>query len=229
MPITPQGLDFLIENKMRDDRAWFHEHREIYEKNLLTPLRETVSALTDTFARIDPQIVCEPKIGRSISRIFRDTRFSKDKSIFRANLWCSFERERQKRRGEEFSGFYFEISPNGLELGCGCYHMSTATLTALRELILAGDPDFDKAQTALEQNGFVLYGQPYKRSKFPDRPARERLWLDRRNPSAWKFSDDFALVFSDRLPDYLSEQFLALAPVYEFLRKAQQLRISRGE
>lgn len=230
MPFSPEGLDFLIENKLRNDREWFREHREVYERTLLDPLRETVSRLAPVFEEIDPAILCEPKVGRCISRIFRDTRFSRDKSIFRANLWCAFERPRAGGRAEEKApAFFFDISPDGLELGCGYYRMSPATRDAVKTLVLSGSPAFRAAQRALEGGGFTLAGEAYKRTRFADRPASERQWLDRRDLCALEQNTDFPLIFSDALFAYLEERIRALAPVYAFFRAAEELRVSHGE
>lgn len=67
-------LEFLVRNKLMDSREWFHEHHGEYERLVVEPLAELVSALTPALAEIDPNIVCVPKVGKSISRIWRDTR-----------------------------------------------------------------------------------------------------------------------------------------------------------
>ena len=87
MNFSKEGLDFLFENRLMDSKPWFIEHRDIYEEKVLEPMRELVEALAPTINEIDDRMICEPKIGKSISRIYRDTRFTHDKSIFREKIW----------------------------------------------------------------------------------------------------------------------------------------------
>lgn len=74
MPFTDETLEFLVRNKLMDSRVWFHEHRAEYERLVVEPLAELVEALSPAMAEIDPAIMCIPKVGKSISRIWRDTR-----------------------------------------------------------------------------------------------------------------------------------------------------------
>ena len=80
MLFSEKTLDFLVENRIRDDRNWYKENKPVFEKYVLAPLQELVEKLTPTMLDIDDQFICQPKIGRAISRIHRDTRFSKDKT-----------------------------------------------------------------------------------------------------------------------------------------------------
>lgn len=220
MPFQKESLDFLVENRLRDDKQWFNAHRDSYEKLVLQPMRELVTALTPSMLAIDPAFVTEPKIGKTISRVWRDTRYTHDKSLFRDHLWCSFTRKRQLFEG--LPCFFFELSPQGVQYGCGYYQASSDVMQALRELILADAPCFIHARDALNsQTLFTMEDARYKRSRFSDRPAEQRLWLDQRNICFLTGSKDFSFAFSDKLAERLSKDLTLLKPLYELLMQAE--------
>lgn len=220
MPFSQKTLDFLTENRFRDDKAWFEEHRKDYNDLVLMPMKELVIALAPTLYEIDDALICEPKMNGSISRIYRDTRFSLDKSLFRDVQWCSFQRHKGLYHG--WPAFFFELSPYGLRYGCGFYEASPKTMERARELILDGDKSFKKAlRTYKGQKLFALDGAKYKRSRHPDKSEELKDWLDRKSLCMIHSSDDFELLFSEGLAAAVSEAFLSLKPFYDFLIKAE--------
>lgn len=217
-------LHFLFENRMHDSRAWFEEHRKTYNTLVLSPLRELTAALAPAMLQIDPQI----NTGRCISRIYRDTRFSRDKTLFRDKMWMVFTRGRRSA-GEELPGFYFEVNQEGYLYGCGYYMAGRETMDELRRMILADDPAFRAARRALhKQNLFALGGECYRRSKFPGQSAPLRDWLDRKTLEFTHVSHDFATLFSPRLASELAAGFETLRLVYAFLCKADERRLRRA-
>lgn len=223
MAFSDETLNFLFENRVMDSKQWFEEHRGQYESLVLTPLRELVTALTPAMLEIDPLLTCEPKIGKCISRIYRDTRFSKDKRLFRDVMWVSFFRRRQLFNG--LPCFFFELSPRGLVWGCGYYQTAPEVMEEIRSMILAEDPDFLSAETCLAgRPDFFLADSLYKRSRYPDAPEARRRWLDQRDICALTRTEDFSLLYSTDLPDVLAKDFTDLKPVYDFLIKAETRR-----
>lgn len=226
MPFSEESLKFLFENRVVDSKAWFLEHRDEYERLVLEPMRELVKALEPAILSIDPLLICEPKVGRSISRIYRDTRFSHDKSIFRDVMWCVFIRDKKLYNG--LPGFWFEFSPRIIRYGCGYYQASPESMEAMRELIIADDKTFKAAQKALKnQSVFRLDGEKYKRSRHPEQPEEKREWLDRRDIGFITESEDFDLLFSDALADKLAADFKLLVPMYDFMMAAEA-RVFKG-
>lgn len=227
MPFSRETLDFLFENRLQDSKPWFEEHRPAYNRLVLDPFRQLVTDITPAMLQIDPQFITQPGVGRTISRIFRDTRFSKDKAIFRANMWFVFMREKKLYNG--LPAFYFDLSPGGFEYGCGYWHADPASMDAMRRLILAGNADFHRANDAFHrQNVFQMEGETYKRSRFPSEPAELRQWLDCRNIGfnrrVGSESEEFSVVCTDRLADKLAADFALLAPIYRFLCTFESLK-----
>lgn len=227
MAFSEKTIDFLFENRVMDSKLWFEEHRGDYENLVLEPLRDLVRDLTPTMLEIDGLLCCEPKVGKCISRIFRDTRFSRDKHFFRDVMWVSFCRRRQLWRG--LPSFFFELSPRGLAWGCGYYQAAPELMEALREMILAQDADFLAAEKMLSARpDFVLESERYKRSKHPTAPEELRRWLDLKNVCIIKCSDDLSMLEDENLASLLGADFRSMKPLYDLLIKAE-LRVPKKD
>ena len=223
MPFSSAAIEFLVENRLQDNREWFKEHKDRYNRDLLEPFIELVNKMAADMLEIDPQLITEPRVDRTLSRIYRDTRFSKDKMLYRDNMWLVFMRE--KKLYEGLPAFYFDMSPQGFSYGMGYYQASAASMEAIRRLIIAGAPAFLKADKAFRSQGvFVMEGDSYKRSRYPDMPEQQREWLDKKSVSFNHHSDDCDLLFSHNLANTLLEGFRLLAPIYDFLCLAEVQR-----
>jgi len=213
MPIIAKTIDFLCENHLRDSREWFLQNKGDYERFVKEPLYEMIDALAPHMRAIDPLIVTEPR--RALSRVNRDTRFSKDKSLYRDHLWMTFTRRRSDILTE--CAFYFEFTPSGFSYGCGFYHAGTDVMETMRRLILENNKVFLKANKAYEaQDVFSLRGDLYKKNRYLDAPPKLQDWLNRKNIYFSSHSEDFDLLFSNELVDVLARDFKLLAPVYDF-------------
>lgn len=222
MCFSADTLDFLMENRFHDSRAWFHEHKKEYQTHVIRPLAHLVEQLADTVLQIDPLMIAEPKVGRSISHINRDIRYTKDKSFYREVMWCVFRRD--KKIYPSSPALFFEFGPGGFRYGCGYYDVPTKTMAAMRALILKGDLTFmDALEAYRNQDVFAIEGEPYKRPHYPDEPQWKRDWLERRYIDFIHNSKDFELLFSPRLPQVLAQGFLTLTPIYRFMWKAETL------
>lgn len=220
--ITKETLDFLFENRMRDSSDWFHAHKERYVQLVLTPLQELVTGLTPYMLTIDPQFVTAPRVDSTICRIRRDIRFSRDKSLYRDNMWIIFKRDRM--HSTAVPGMYVELSPGGFSYGCGFYDAPTRYMQTFRWLIQHEDPAFQEAQRAfVEQDVFHIEGDRFKRPRYAEQPRELQEWLERRNICFSADSADFQRLFSPKLAEDLGRDLALLAPVYRFLLKAAQL------
>ena len=223
MRFTPQTLDFLFENKLNNNKEWFHSHKQEYQELVLDPLVDLVEKLTPTVLKIDPQFITIPKPTKAISRIYRDTRFSKDKSLYRDNMWILFIRDKKLYHG--LPAYFADISANGLEYGVGYYKVSSESMLCYRDMILKKEPAFLQAKLAVEKAKiFSLYGEPLKRSKAPNEPEDIKNWLDRKQIGVSNTITDFDLVFSEDLYQTIAKGFEQLKPVYDFLMAVETRR-----
>lgn len=217
---SAQTFDFLMENRFMNSKEWFHEHKNIYDEYVLKPLTDLATEMAPTIETLDPTIITIPKINKVLSRIYRDTRFSKDKTLFREAMWLSFKKD--KKEFPHYPEFFVVLTPQKLLYGCGYYYMKPETVKAMRELIEENHPVWQKALKSYEkQNVFTLEGDAYKRSKYPDYPENIRNWLDRKEVCCTHYSTDFDLVFSDKLGQKLCEDLVLMKDVYDFLILAE--------
>lgn len=218
---TQATLDFLDENYQRNDREWFREHKASYRTQVLAPLAELVEALTPFLQSVDPLLVCTPKVDRTISRIYRDLRFSRSGALYRSEMWISCKRD--KRFFPLYPEFYFYLSPLEFGYGCGYYEMSPEALRVAREKVLARSPKFEKLRRALEkQTVFAPQGALPKRDRFPDQPEPYKSWLNRK---AWTFgcsSREFDTLFAADFAEKLERDFRLVEPLYRFLLEIEE-------
>ncbi len=221
MSFSLESVAFLYENHQQNSRKWYQDHKQDYQKYVQMPMRQLISDLTPALYKIDKYIYCDPK--RIVSRIFRDLRYCKDKTIFHQNVWCTFMRPTETKF-HTFPAFYFEISPNGFNYGCGFYQPGTAVLNELRTMILKKDRAFEKALKAFEnQDLYQLNGDSYKRDHFPDQKENRKNWLNRKDLCLTTESEDFELLFRSDLAQKIADDFQILVPIYKFFLKAGQL------
>lgn len=212
MPITEKTLLFLDENHHRNDREWFHEHKKHFQELVEAPLLSLSEALGPTIHSIDSSL--ETRSRRTLSRIWKDTRFSKDKTIFKKSVWITFQRE----KGLSHPVYFFEISSQMHRYGCGYYSTPAVVMSFIRQQIVENKPLFLAAQQAMEAvPHFKVEGDLYKRAKYPEYPAEKREWLERKSITVMHTSEDHSALFSPDLATTVSGDFLQLAPVYDFL------------
>jgi len=125
-------IGFLAGLKANNERAWFDAHRDDYERLMKEPARDFVAAISSRLPELAEDLVAEPKIGRSIHRINRDTRFSNDKTPYLPRLHLVFWRG-VKPMGS--SGLHFVIHPEHLGAGVGNWAFSPKQLERYRDAV----------------------------------------------------------------------------------------------
>ncbi len=217
MSFSEETLDFMALNRVMDSREWFHEHRDEYLSLVVEPMAELVEDMAPAMWEIDPSLVIIPKVGKSISRIWRDTRRGPGLPIYRDVMWITLLRAKY----EGYPSFWFEFSPRAVRWGCGWYQTDPAIMDCIRGMILSHDPDWLAALAAFEaQKVFALEDERYKRSRHPDAPENERVWLDQKSLCLTHEETKLDILYSDRLASTLTRDFKRVAPVYEFFLKA---------
>ena len=217
MPFSEATLDFMALNRVMNSREWFHEHRDEYLSLVVEPIAELVEDMAPEMWKIDPSLIIIPKVGKSISRIWRDTRRGSELPIYRDVMWITLLRAKY----EGYPSFWFEFSPRRLRWGCGWYQTDPAIMDCIGGMILSHDPDWRAALAAFEaQKVFRLDDERYKRSRHPDAPENERAWLDQKSLCLTHEEAKLDRLYSDKLAAALTRDFRRIAPVYEFFLKA---------
>lgn len=159
--ITAETLMLLSENRFRNSKDFYEEHKKQLKEGITIPLQQIICALAPTIGEIDDEIPIIP--SKMVSRIRRDTRFTKDKSLYRENLWIMFMRD--KRALPYFPCMWFEVAQNGYSGGIGTYYAPPRMMELFREEIAARPDDFYDAVIIAERSGAVFSGEFYKKAK----------------------------------------------------------------
>lgn len=176
---SPDALRFLADLREHNERAWFEGHRDEYESLLLEPARDLVEALGAEVGRFAAGVHADPRVGRSIMRINRDTRFSRDKRPYKDHLDLWLWQGEGPSRG--CPGYWFRLTPERLILGAGMHRFERPVLERYRAAV--ADPSrgaaLERAAGAVAEAGYELGGRRYKRlpAGYDVPPEREELLL----------------------------------------------------
>jgi uncharacterized protein (TIGR02453 family) len=218
---SPQSLQFLSQVRQENSKEWFDAHRSDYEASLLQPFQTLVNALSSPMQMIDDLFETHPVSGKTLSRIHRDTRFSRDKSRYRSNMWLTFKRYRKD--WTDAPAYFFELFPDGWRFGLGYYRASTATMALFRKTLIDQPRQFLDVAGCLG-SGFTLEAERYKRPLIKDQAEELALWYNCRSFAAIANRSDMATLYSDELITILERGFLQLAPLYHYLMQIETLK-----
>ena len=214
----PETIAFLKELGENNNRTWYHNNKHRYKEYVLEPLQNLVMDLSEFMLTIDSRFETRPQIDKTISRIYRDTRFSKNKLPYRNNVWITF-----KRLSKEWTkqpGYYFEIYPGYYHYGMGFYNAPRAVMDKFRERINDRTDEFLRVTSFYRDSGvFELHGDNYKRILDDTKPPEILEWYQKKSFYLSARREISSIVFSSGLADELLEGFRMLAPLYQYLWK----------
>ncbi len=217
----PESTLFLKRLGRHNDRAWFAEHRREYERALLEPMRELVRDLAGLMLVIDPEFIVQPAVGKTISRINRDTRFSKDKSPYRDTMWLAFKQASEN--WQDLPGYFFEIGPAVYRYGMGFYSAAPRTMRAFRAALDRRPGDFRRAIAFYaRQRALKLEGETYARALKTAETRNLGAWYQKRNLYLMAVKNNGRRLHSPALVDELRSAFSLCAPLYHFLLKVKR-------
>jgi len=217
---SPALFAFLKDLKANNTREWFQTNRERYVADVEAPMLRFIGDLTPGLAAISPAIVVDRRrMGGSMYRIYRDTRFSPDKTPFKTHIAATFRHE-QRKKLPSVPGFYLHLEPGDCLGGGGIYHPDMPALTKIRTAIATDR----KGWSAVKRAGLEIQGDSLTRAPAgfdPSHPFIEDL----------RRKDLYALVsFSQKevcAPDFLGRYLDScheVAPLVAFLARALGLR-----
>jgi uncharacterized protein (TIGR02453 family) len=215
---SPMTLNFLRNLSENNNKIWFDLHKQNYQKYLLDPLRNLVADLSEVMLNIDKDFEVKPLINKTISRIYRDTRFTRDKSLYKNTMWITFKR--LNKDWKNAPAYFFEISPNSYRYGMGFFNASKSTMDKFREMIDKNPKRFLKAISFYsKQQIFLLEGEKYKKILDENKPGVIQNWYQRKNLYLVCNKKIDNSLFSRDLVNDLILGFELIAPFYHFLFK----------
>lgn len=212
-------VDFFRNLKKNNNKEWFEQHRDQFDEQVMNPARGFVIAMGEKLKDMAPDLVVDPRVNQSIFRIYRDTRFTLDKSPYKTHLGIYFWDKNHPKM--ESSGFYFHLEPPDLMLGVGMYIFPKPLINVFRKSVI--DEEYGHELTVIldrirKDPRFEVGGKYYKRIP----PG-----LDSGHPnSELLLHNGLYVSFETKIPkelysaailDYCMKIFTVLNPVHEWL------------
>lgn len=214
----PDGFKFFMELSFNNNKQFYTENKQRYIEGVKEPMEALVSELLPTVQRIDPSV--NSKVASHISRIYRDTRFSRDKTPYRNNIWAAF------RGGDGPLSSYFvmfaEINISDYMYGIGMYAPLPGLMQELRLRIMARPSEFLRLANGLWELGYTLDGEKFKRDRYPDAAPEIKDYLNYKSVSWIKKIGDHKKVLSPALLDELKEAYGQLEGMYRFIMREEE-------
>lgn len=220
---SPATFRFLRALERNNNRAWFKAHQPRYERDVREPFLQLIADLQAPLAKISTHYRADPrKVGGSLFRVQRDTRFSHDKAPYKP--WAGARLFHERRREIAAPSFYLHIAPGDCFIGAGLWHPENHTLRNVRNFIADNPAAWRRAahgrgfRTRYTFRGESLVRPPHGFA--PDHPLIEDL---KRKSFAVGTGFDDALACSPKLLPFAVDHFKRMAPLVDYLCAAQNL------
>ncbi|MDR1762586.1 MAG: DUF2461 domain-containing protein [Dysgonamonadaceae bacterium] len=209
---SPEMFKFFNDLKANNYKPWFDEHKHIYLDEVLAPMKAFATALSPAFYAIDPKINMNP--NKVVSRIYRDIRFSKDKTPYRTNMWMSFQR--LLTDWQRFPGFYLELYEDGYSYGMGMYMASKKEMDAFRSRVEYQPDEFrEMTEDLIGKHGFEIGGDLYKRRTPSELPEYFQQWIQRKSVYLLKNRPLGKELHDEGFIEVMASEYLLLKPLYD--------------
>lgn len=214
----PQEMPGFFRGLKRNNRReWFQPRKHLFEQHVKAPMLELVGGINAELAKFAPEYVTEPK--DAIFRIYRDTRFSTDKTPYKTHIAASFSRRGGERMGT--GGFYFSVSHDNIEAAAGIWHPERDVMLLVRNHIADTHQELsrilaDKKARKLtgELQGGALTRSP--KGFDPEHPAaaiiKMKDWL-------LDVTLDPSLATTPKLQGEIVSRFRAMTPLIQYLNR----------
>lgn len=207
-----EALMFLEGLELNNTRSWFEAHKQEYITLIRVPFEHLLIHLRDKMQKIDPLLQIN---ARAISRIYRDTRFSKNKDPYRSTVWITLKRNRKD--WADTPSYFFEITPRSYRYGMGFFSASPKTMRKLREEIDVSPRQFHKAISFYKhQRKLVIKGEFYRRIFDIAKSPEIQTWYQRKNIYLVCNRNINTILLGRKLIDVLCSDFIILASLYHY-------------
>jgi uncharacterized protein (TIGR02453 family) len=215
---TKDAIDFFTELEQNNEKEWFEKNKKRYEAFVKKPTEAFAAEMIGRMQEIDPQIDMLPK--NAVFRIYRDTRFSKDKAPYKTNAGMAISRGGKTNPGSP--GLYFHFDARCMAVASGCYFLEPPQLLAVRNHIAANLGEF---QRLLDDPEFkarfgTIVGEKNKilPQELRESAVKQPLIF---NKQFYYWAEHPAdQVEREDLPEFIMEHIRAAQPMNRFLRAA---------
>jgi uncharacterized protein (TIGR02453 family) len=218
---SKQTIKFFKDLKNNNSKQWFEQNRDIFDNHVILESQLFVISMGQKLQKIAPDIVAIPKTDKSIFRIYRDVRFSKDKSPYKTHLGILFWEGPFKKM--ENSGFYFHLEPAKLFLGVGMHIIPKNLLQIYRESVIHSEYGLSltKAIKKVEKNASYKIGwKQYKKTPrgFGEDHVNAEYLLY--GGMGFQYEEPLPdMIYTKEILDYAYEKFKDMSPIHTWLRE----------
>ena len=221
---TAELFQFLRELRQHNDREWFLANKDRYETAVRDPFLRLIADLGPRLKTVSPNFVADPSpVGGSMMRIYRDLRFSKDKTPYKTFVAAHFEH--QNAVNGESPAFYLRFEPGGSTVGGGVWRPPPPVLREIRDAIVAKPDKWQKAVSGRSfRSGCGMVGESLKKAPpgyDPDHPLIEDI---KRRDFATSTPLEDREISGTHFIDALVERFRTMTLFMSFLTEALGLR-----
>ena len=209
-------FSFYADIRFNNNKAFMDSHRQEYYQKVRDPFYAFITELGPTMLEIDESIEVRPH--KCLSRINRDTRFSRDKSPYRDHHWVAFREAARSKDGAPF--YWFEIRLDSVSWGLGVWGENQVLFDSMRRRMAADPEPFMQAMRCAFEHGFTQGGQIWKRTLQPPPCLPEMLksLYPARSLYFEKQGIDPSCIFDSSIVDRVASDYRAIAPVWRMLR-----------
>lgn len=210
--ITGDALFLMADNRFRDSKEYYEEHKEQIKASMTVPMRQLAEIIGTELLAVDPLMNTVP--SKMVSRVRRDTRFTRDKSLYRENMWIMFMRPKQDWHC--YPCMWFEVTPREYSLGVGFFGNEPRLMELFRKALRENPSDFLKAAEKCKKAGAKLSADKYKRS-YADCPEGLGEYYNCKELYFIAFSEKLDDLEDNRIVETMRKTYKAFAPMYKFL------------
>ena len=208
---------FFLDIRFHNSAEFFHQEIARYRKDVQAPFYALIEELVPTMLDIDPQMETRPY--KILSRLRRDTRFSRDKTPYRDHLWTWFHRAAEPR--DQSVGYWFEFGPGNLSWGLGTWGDNRPLMDRMRREFAAKPREYTELLRGchFKEHHLVLFGDFFRRITIPESipPELEPCYRLKRVGISQESADLREAASRDVL-EHIRSDYMAMAPVYRMLR-----------
>ncbi|MDR2643394.1 MAG: DUF2461 domain-containing protein [Planctomycetaceae bacterium] len=214
---SQSGINFFHDLSRHNNREWFSDNRDRYVRFVSDPMKQLVQTISPMISELDSLVITSPH--RVVSRIYRDTRFSADKSPYRPRVWFAF-----KRNVECWTAmptYFFQFDEYEYMFGMGMYSAQATTMRNFRRMIDENPEQFRRIIEPIQRTrNLKLESDCYKRRIPSEHPAIIDKWYQSKSIAVLGNRKPDKILFSAKLVDFLIGNFILLKPLYDFLWNA---------
>ncbi len=224
---SPDIFTLLELNKFNDSKEFYESVKDEIKSKAIEPMRQLASDLSDELYKIDEKMNLVP--SKMVSRIRRDTRFSKNKNLYRSNVWCMFMRDKHQWMYQPC--MWFEYFTDSYGYGVGMFRTDAAYLQCFREYLSEHQEEFSEALRLIELTGATCNIESYKKEK----PGTDKIIPELRPfyncKNIWfvHYSGDMSKLIDGSVKTELTYAIRAFAPFYSFLLKITEKMYEKGD